>query len=47
MVWKQTQKLKSCEMKDWWMKSDDGLKKKDEWWRMNEEGWCFQAAKGF
>ena len=29
----QAEKLKSCEMKERWMKNDE------EWWRMNEEGW--------
>ena len=37
---KQVEKLKSCKMKEGWMKND-------ECWRMNDEGWWFQAVEGF
>ena len=39
-VIKQAEKLKSCEMKEGWMKND-------ECWRMNDEGWRFQVVEGF
>ena len=39
----QAEKLKSREMKvEWWR-----MIKKDEGWRMNDEGWWFQAVEGF
>ena len=45
MVWtlikyQQAEKLKSCEMKEGWMKNDTG-------WMKNDEGWWFQAVEGF
>ena len=33
---KQAERLKSCKIKEGWMKNDKGL-------RMNDEGWWFQA----
>ena len=42
-AYKQAEKLKSREMKvEWWR-----MIKKDEGWRMNDEGWWFQAVEGF
>ena len=35
----QTEKLKSCKMKEGWMKNDEGWMKNDEGWKMNDEGW--------
>ena len=36
---KQAEKLISCKMKGGWMKNAD--------WKKNDEGWWFQAVKGF
>ena len=36
---KQAEKLKSCKMKEGWMKNDEGWMKNDEWWMKNDEGW--------
>ena len=50
---KQTEKLKSCEMKEGGMKNVEGRmnekcwRKNDEGWMMNDEGWWFQAVEGF
>ena len=37
---KEAGKLKSCKMKEGWMKNDEG-------WMKNDEGWWFQAVEGF
>ena len=44
---KQAEKLKSCEMKEGWMKNDVEWMKNDEGWRLNYEGWWFLAVEGF
>ena len=44
---KQAEKLKSCKMKEGWMKNDDGWMKNDEGWNMKDEGSQFQAVEGF
>ena len=44
---KQAEKLKSCEMKEGWMKDDEWRMMNEEWWWMNVEGWKFQAVEGF
>ena len=36
-VFKQAEKLKSCKMKEGWMKND-------ECWSMNDEDWWFQVV---
>ena len=53
-MFKQAEKLKSCEMKEGlmkngegWKKNDEGWMKKDEGWMMKDEGWWFQAVEGF
>ena len=46
MLFKQAEKLKSCEMKEGWLKSDEGWKKNDERWMMKDEGCWFQAVEG-
>ena len=43
---KQAEKLKSREMKEGWMKNDEGRIMKEVWW-MKDEGWRFQAVEGF
>ena len=49
MKLKQAEKLKSCKMKEGWMKSDEEWWKmmKDKWRMMKDEGWGFQAVEGF
>ena len=44
---KQAEKLKSCKMKEAWMKNDEGWMKIDEGWMKNDEGWWFQGVEGF
>ena len=48
---KQAERLKSLEMKEGWMKNDEGMKdewmKNDKGWRMKDEGWWFQGSDGF
>ena len=46
MTSKQAEKLKSCKMKEgwmkndeWWIKNDEGLMKNDEWRMMMDEWW--------
>ena len=33
----QAEKLKNREMKEVWMKNDEGWMKSDEWWRMKDD----------
>ena len=42
---KQTEKLKSREMKEGWMKNDEGRMMNDEWWRMKDDD--FKLWRGF
>ena len=49
-VKKQAEKLKSREMKEWWMKNDEGMK--DEWRMRKDEEWMmknddFKLLRGF
>ena len=44
---KQAVKLKSCKMKEGWMKNDEEWMKNDEGWMINDVGWWFQANEGF
>ena len=36
---KQAEKIKSCKMKEAWMKNDEGWMKIDEGWMKIDEGW--------
>ena len=43
----QAEKLKSREMREWWMKNDEGWwRMNEEWWMMKDEGWWFHV-EGF
>ena len=42
---RQAEKLKSCKMKEGWMKSDEVWMKNDESYIINYEGWVFQAVE--
>ena len=40
IIFKQAEKIKSCKMKEGWVKNGEG-------WMDNDEGWWFQAVEGF
>ena len=42
---KQVETLKSCKMKEAWIKSDEGWTKNEEGWMMNDDD--FKLLKGF
>ena len=43
---KQAEKLKSCKMKEGWMKNDEGWMKNDEWWMLILSCWRVLLSDG-